>query len=147
MAELPATPKNKELLSSLLPYYRTIAGERRLPPEKLAILGSLAMRCGDYALAEKAYREILENGADAAALNRLALAVERQNRRDEAREIYRRVAEKFADAATPADRFAAATALVALAKLLAELQVRALDAIEAKGATRRRNDEGTLALF
>ena len=116
MAELPATPKNKELLSSLLPYYRTIAGERRLPPGKLAILGTLAMRCGDYALAEKAYREILDSGNDAAARNRLALAVERRNRRDEARELRRQVAEEFAEAPTPADRFAAATALVALAK-------------------------------
>lgn len=120
MAELPPTPKNTELLSSLLPYYRTIAGERNLPAEKIRaanlILGRVALRCGDYPVAEQAYRAILRSGGeDAAAMNHLATALARQGRRDEARELSGQVAERFADSAVPGERFEAARALLTLA--------------------------------
>ena len=89
MAELPPTPKNTQLLSALLPYYRMIAAERNLPDDKLyqanAVVGELALRSGDFELAESSYRNMLRLREDAFPMNQIAVALARQGRLDESK--------------------------------------------------------------
>ena len=118
MAELPPTPKNTQMLSSLLPYYRMIAAERNLSGGKLyranAVVGELALRSGNFELAEASYRSMLKLREDAFPMNQLALALSQQGKGDEAKSWSTRVVDEFADSAVPRQRFEAVRALLAL---------------------------------
>lgn len=110
-----ASRRGAELLSALLPYYGRLAGEKGLDGEKSArvneILGVCAFRCGDYALAERAFRRLIETHPSAKALNRLSETLRRLGRTDEANTLSRQVAERYVGSADANDRYEAALAL------------------------------------
>lgn len=118
IAEQPPSQKNTLLLSTLLPYYRMIAGERNLPDSKIceanAIIGECALRAGSYALAEKAFRSMMKFRTDAFPLNQLAAALKKQGKAEEAEELSRQVAARFSGSEKAEDRFEAVRALLAL---------------------------------
>ncbi len=111
----PSTRRDTELLTELLPYYGELARRRDMPPEKVAeanrVLGTCAFRTGNYFLAEKAFRQVVETQADADARIMLANALRRQGKDDEAESMFRNVAEAFTDSPYPADRYAAVQAI------------------------------------
>lgn len=88
------------LLTDLLPYWRTVAERRGLPADRLAeanrIIGDAALRLGDDTLAEEAYRRLDALAPSPASGNRLAEALRRNGREDEAQTLWRRVAESGA---------------------------------------------------
>lgn len=79
IAEQPPSQKNTQLLSALLPYYRMIARGKNLPESKVceanAVIGECALRTGSYALAEKAFRNMMKFRKDAFPINQLATAL------------------------------------------------------------------------
>ena len=109
------TRRDTELLTELLPYYGELARRRDLPPAKIAeanrVLGTCAYRTGNYFLAEKAFRQVVENLPDADARILLANSLRRQGKDDEAEQIFRDVAEAFTRSPYPADRYAAVQAI------------------------------------
>ena len=117
---MPPLRRDAELLSVLLPYYGRVAGDSGLAPEKVAeannVLGVCAFQSGDYALAEKAFRRLVELRPSAAAINRLADTLRRRGRAEEADGYSRRVADGYAEAPNPNDRYQAALALETLGR-------------------------------
>lgn len=111
----PPTRRDTELLTELLPYYGELARRRDLPPAKIAeanrVLGTCAYRTGNYLLAEKAFRQVVELLSDADARILLANSLRRQGKDDEAEQILRDVAEAFTRSPYPADRYAAVQAI------------------------------------
>ena len=109
------TRRDTELLTELLPYYGELARRRDLPPAKIAeanrVLGTCAYRTGNYFLAEKAFRQVVENLPDADARILLANSLRRQGKDDEAEQIFRDVADAFTRSPYPADRYAAVQAI------------------------------------
>ena len=112
--------RGAELLSALLPYYGRLAGESGLAPSKAAevngVLGVCALRSGDYALAEQAFRRLIDIRPSAAALNRLSETLRKLGRQDEADEMSRRVADCYAQSTNATDRYEAALALEMLGR-------------------------------
>ena len=112
--------RGTELLSALLPYYGRLAGDSGLKPEKAAevnsVLGECALRSGDYALAEQAFRRLIAIRPSATALNRLAEALRRLGRTDEATAMSRRVADGYAGSSDVKERYEAALALETLGR-------------------------------
>ncbi len=108
------------LLSTLMPYYQEIAQQRNLSDEQVAeansIIGTAALRSGDYPLAETAFRRLSELRADAFPLNQLAESLKKQGRVQaaEADAISRQVVERYAQSSVPADRYEAVRALLSL---------------------------------
>ena len=78
------TSSGSELLSRLMPYYQDIAEQRNLPQSEIAdmnlLIGTAAMRSGNYPLAENAFRRASELQPDGATLNRLAAALRQQGK-------------------------------------------------------------------
>lgn len=78
------TSSGSELLSRLMPYYQDIAEQRNLPQSEIAdinlMIGTAAMRSGNYPLAENAFRRAAELRTDAATLNLLAAALRQQGK-------------------------------------------------------------------
>lgn len=111
----PPTRRDADLLNELLPYYGELARRRDLPPEKLAeanrVLGTCAFRTGNYATAEKAFRQVVDVLPDADARIMLASSLRRQGKDDEAETILREVADAFTASPYPADRYAAVQAI------------------------------------
>ncbi len=93
------TAGGSALLSTLLPYYQEIAEQRNLPQEQLAeannIVGTSALRSGNYPLAETAFRRLSELRGDAFPLNQLAEALRKQGKTEEAETISRQVVERY----------------------------------------------------
>ena len=91
-----------------------------LKPEKAAevngVLGECALRSGDYALAEQAFRRMIAIRPSASALNRLAEALRRLGRTDEATSVSRRVADGYAGSSDVKERYEAALALETLGR-------------------------------
>ena len=114
----PASRRNAELMSALLPYYGKLADTGGLAPEKTAdanaALGICALRSGDYAQAESAFRRLCAIRPSARALNLLSETLLRRSNVPEANALARRVVDEFAQSAKPEERFEAARALVAL---------------------------------
>ena len=112
------SPRGTRLLSALMPYYQGIAEQRNSSPEKIAeantVIGTYALRAGNYPLAEKAFRRSSEFRADAFPLNQLADALRRQGKASEADALSRQVVSRFADSEHRADRFEVVRALEAL---------------------------------
>lgn len=120
-AEQPSR-RNAELMSALLPYYGELAGNGRLESGKAidanAALGVCALRSGDFAQAESAFRRLCELQPSARNLNLLSETLLRRSNREEANSLARRVAEEFSQSPKPEERFEAARALVALDRRL-----------------------------
>ena len=114
----PPSRRNAELMSGLLPYYGKLAASGNLPPGKTAAateaLGVCALRSGDYAQAETAFRRLCTRKPSARALNLLSETLLRRSNTDEANTLARRVADEYAASPVPEERFEAARALVAL---------------------------------
>ncbi len=114
------TAGTSALLSRLLPYYQEIARQRNLPAEQIAqannIIGTSALRSGNYPLAETAFRRLSELRADAFPLNQLAEAMRKQGKNQEADAISRQVVERYSASRLPADRYEAVRALLSLSE-------------------------------
>ncbi len=112
------TASASALLSTLMPYYQEIAQQRNLPQDQVAeannIVGTSALRSGNYPLAETAFRQLSELRADAFPLNQLAEAMRKQDKTQEADAISRQVAERYSGSPLPADRYEAVRALLSL---------------------------------
>lgn len=117
---MPPSRRDTELLSALLPYYERLAESRALDPEKDAkvnrVLGICAFRSGDFALAEQAFRRLVEVQPSATALNRLAETLRRRGRTEEAAVFAQRVADGYARTTNVVDRYEAALALESLSR-------------------------------
>jgi len=78
------TSSGSELLSRLMPYYQDIAEQRNLPQSEIAdmnlLIGTAAMRSGNYPLAENAFRRAYELQPDGGTLNQLASALRQQGK-------------------------------------------------------------------
>ena len=89
------TSSGSELLSRLMPYYQDIAEQRNLPQSEIAdmnlLIGTAAMRSGNYPLAENAFRRAGELRTDAVTLNLLAAALRQQGKTMQADQLSRQV--------------------------------------------------------
>lgn len=116
----PPSRRDALLLTEMLPYYGELARRQDMPPDKIAeanrILGTCAFRTGNYTLAEKAFRHLLNGYPTAADHNNLAEALRRQGRDDEADAIFRNVANEYSSSTNSIDRFEAVRALTSLAQ-------------------------------
>ena len=78
------TSSGSELLSRLMPYYQDIAEQRNLPQSEIAemnlMIGTAAMRSGNYPLAENAFRRAYELQPDGGTLNQLAAALRQEGK-------------------------------------------------------------------
>ena len=118
ISEQTASRKNTALLTALLPYYRSIVNQRDVPGDKLAraheVIGECALRSGDYALAEDAFRQVMKYRSGAHWSNRLAEVLKKRGKPAEAERLYREVAAKFENSEVAPERFEAVRALLAL---------------------------------
>ena len=114
----PPSRRNAELMSALLPYYGKLAEVEGHAPTKTvdanAALGICALRSGDYAQAESAFRRLCAVRPTARALNLLSETLLRRSNVSEANALARRVVDEFSRSSEPEERFEAARALVAL---------------------------------
>jgi serine/threonine protein kinase len=90
-----------ELLSRLMPYYQDIAEQRNLPQSEIAdmnlLIGTAAMRSGNYPLAENAFRRACGSRTDANSLNLLAAALRQQGKTVQADQISHQVIDEYPD--------------------------------------------------
>ena len=93
------TSSGSELLSRLMPYYQDIAEQRNLPQSEIAdmnlLIGTAAMRSGNYPLAENAFRRADELRSDAATLNLLAAALRQQGKTLQADQLSHQVISDY----------------------------------------------------
>jgi len=93
------TSSGSELLSRLMPYYQEIAEQRNLPQSEIAdmnlMIGTAAMRSGNYPLAENAFRRASELQPDGGTLNRLAAALRQQGKTVQSDLVSREVIEAY----------------------------------------------------
>ena len=120
VAALPSSQKNNRLLSELLPYYQQIIRGGELPEEKIHsaynTIAQSAVRCGDYALAEEAWRKMIEMRDTAFAQNMLAMILQKQGKTLEADDLYRKVIKKCEKSVVPQEKGEAVKALLALSE-------------------------------
>ena len=118
ISEQPPSRKNTELLSALLPYYQAVVAQRNTPGAKLAaaygVIGECALRSGNYAMAEKAFRRMMKYRADAYPLNQLAAVLKKRGHPEHADGFSRLVVSGFEDSTDEKDRFEVVRALLAL---------------------------------
>ena len=93
------TSSGSELLSRLMPYYQDIAEQRNLPQSEIAdmnlMIGTAAMRSGNYPLAENAFRRAAELRPDGGTMNQLAAALRQQGKTVQADLTSREVVEAY----------------------------------------------------
>lgn len=115
----PPSRGDVDLLSALAPYFDELAGAGDVDREKtrqaLSALGVCAFRSGDYALAERSFRALTDARRSAVDQNWLAETIRRQGRDEEARDLFRQIAEAYAASPDPEERFQAGCAYEALA--------------------------------
>ena len=118
ISEQPASRKNTELLSTLLPYYQAIVEQRNISESRIGeaygVIGECALRSGNYALAEKAFRNVMKYRPGARSMNQLAAVLKKQGKKGEADNLSRQVVARFEKSAEEKDRFEAVRALLAL---------------------------------
>lgn len=106
------------LLAELRPYYSDLVAQGGLGSERLAaaftVVGTAAMRSGDYAAAAEAFAECRNLAPGAEADTRYASALRRAGRIGEADALDAATAARYADAPAPEDRLEAVTALASL---------------------------------
>jgi len=93
------TASGSELLSRLMPYYQEIAEQGNLPQSEIAdmnlLIGTAAMRSGNYPLAENAFRRAYELRSDGGTMNQLAAALRQQGKTVQADLTSRQVIEEY----------------------------------------------------
>lgn len=118
ISEQPPSRKNTALLNALVPYYQSIVKQRNIPESKIreayGVIGECALRSGDYALAEKAFRQMMNHRFEPHSVNRLAAALRKQEKKEEADNLSRQVVARYKDSKDERDRFEAVRALLAL---------------------------------
>ena len=118
ISEQPASRKNTELLSALLPYYQAIVEQRNIPASRIGeaygVIGECAQRSGNYAMAEKAFRNLLKYRPGARSMNQLAAVLKKQGKKAEADLLSRQVVARFEKTADEKERYEAVRALLAL---------------------------------
>ena len=118
ISEQPPSRKNTALLNALVPYYQSIVRQRNIPESKIreayGVIGECALRSGDYALAEKAFRQMMNLRSDPHAVNQLAAALRKQKKKAEADKLSRQVVARYKDSNNERDRFEVVRALLAL---------------------------------
>ena len=101
------TSSGSELLSRLMPYYQEIAMQGESPQSRIAavnrIIGTAAMRSGNYPLAENAFRRVWELESDPGALTQLASSLRLQGKTAQADETARQVIDLFPDSCEAVD--------------------------------------------
>lgn len=117
VAQQPPSPSDIQLLNDVLPYYDNLSDDAQLTDSDRATvydtLVKCALRIGKYDLAEKLLRKrIALQGYDANDQSRLAFAIQRQGRKDEADSIWNEIATRFSANGSPDDQAIAARALV-----------------------------------
>ncbi len=120
VARQPPSPSDALLLKEILPYYENLSDDAQLTDAGRAVvyesLVKCAMRIGKYDLAEKLQRQLMALGEnDADGQSRLAVAVLRQGRKDEAASIWNAIAARFSRGGTPDEQAVAARALISAA--------------------------------
>lgn len=119
IVEQPPTPRNAELLAQLVPHYEQIAANPNIPPTELtgalSQLAKTAIRTGDYPLAERTLRRLLELDRSSGHLCRLADTLCQQGSTNEATKLYRTIIERHSDG-SPAERLDAVEARLYLLK-------------------------------
>lgn len=112
------TRLHSKLLSTLMPYYRSLIRSNGIPEEKqkqaYRILAECARRCGDIVGAEHAARQLVNLEKNAENLNMLAVILHSSGKRKEAESLYREVVRLYADASAKNEKSAVVTALLAL---------------------------------
>ncbi len=93
------TTAGTELLARLMPYYQAIAQQKKTSSEQLInayqIIGTAAVRSGNDAIAEKAFRSLIALQPSAYAMNQLAEALKRQCKHEEAQTVYRALLAQY----------------------------------------------------
>ncbi len=93
------TTAGTELLARLMPYYQAIAQQQKAPSEQLInanqIVGTAALRSGNYAIAETAFRNLIALQPDVTALRQLGDALLHQGKTDDAHAIFSKVIENY----------------------------------------------------
>ena len=93
------TASGSELLSRLMPYYQEIAEQGNLPQSEIAdmnlLIGTAAMRSGNYPLAENSFRRASELRPDGGTMNQLAAALRQQGKTVQADLTSRQVIEEY----------------------------------------------------
>lgn len=86
------TSGGSKLLSRLIPYFRDIAQQRKLSEEQIVnaniMVGTVAMRSGNYQIAEKSFRQAASMQPNAAVLTQLAEALRKQGKKTQADSIF-----------------------------------------------------------
>lgn len=96
-----ATPssENNELLIRLLEYYKDLSKQKDLPENQLFeanyIIGNMAMRYGDYKLAESIFLKLVKDSPSAEVYNKLADVLRKQDREKEADKYSKLVTKEF----------------------------------------------------
>lgn len=115
IVQLPPAPENAELLAQLIPYYEQIAANQNIPLTELTgaltQLTQTAMRTGDFPLAERTLRRLLERSNSSSDLCRLAHALFHQGRVDESTALFREIVDRYSNG-TPRERLDVAWALL-----------------------------------
>ena len=118
ISEQPPSRKNTVLLNTLVPYYLSIVRQRNISESKIreayGVIGECALRSGNYVMAEKAFRQMINHRSDPHSVNRLAAALKKQGKKEEADKLSRRVVAKFEKSTNEKDQFEAVRALLAL---------------------------------
>ncbi len=93
------TTGGTELLARLMPYYQVIAQQHKADPEQMLhanqIVGTAAMRSGNYAIAEEAFRQLIALQPSAAALRQLSDALTQQGKVEAAQALYLQLLEDY----------------------------------------------------
>lgn len=113
MGELPPSPENADLLVRLIPHYEQIVANPNIPQSELTSalnqLAKTALRTGDFPLAERSLRRLLDLENSSSALCRLAYALFQQGKTGESATIFRTVIDRYSHG-TPRERLDAALA-------------------------------------
>ncbi len=114
----PPSPNDTHFLATLMPYYQEIAQQGQLSKSKIAdtnrIIGICALRTGDYALAETAFRRLYEIQPNPSSMNLLSESLRKQNKINEADQLSRQVVNEYCNSDSINERYEVVQALKAL---------------------------------
>ena len=118
ISALPPSHENNCLLNELLPYYQQIIRTGELPEEKIyaayRIIAQSAIRCGDWNLAEEALYQMIKLRNEPAVKNMLGMVLKKQNRIQEADDLYKEVIAECENSCEPQKKVEAVRALLVL---------------------------------
>ena len=103
IVQLPPAPENAELLAQLIPYYEQIVANPNIPLTELTggltQLAQTALRTGDYPLAERTLRRLLESDNSSTVQCRLAYVLFQQEKDDESTALFRKIIDRYSNGA------------------------------------------------